>query len=390
MSPLNIHFFVQFVHEQGTYFRFHNLAIGLTKLGHIVTVFGCDQNPNSQLREEVRDGVIYHITPTSKGASLFGGFCHPISAFRRSLHNYPSCDVAHLFQPFPNAALSWMWKLSRKAKVRFYDWDDLWVGGLWREKPNSFQTWWNCTTTNYLEQRLPQQAGHVTTCSHFLENLALKRGARETTVLHNGFWSFEVPNKLAARERLGLLKDALYVGFMGRTCNELPWCFGAIEKYLSEYPQLRFALCGAPDSALKDLPEAVQERLDCLGSIPPLATRDFAAAIDLGLLPLEDTPFNQSRFPIKYAEYMAAGTPVLCSEVGECAQISEEFPWVLKAGKTQSKWEVEFGMALKALVSNQVTPVDILKVGQFFAWEILSSKLQNIYFLSLEEKNLKF
>jgi hypothetical protein len=38
--PLQIHFFVNFSHPSGTYFRFHNLAIGLTRLGHQVTVFG--------------------------------------------------------------------------------------------------------------------------------------------------------------------------------------------------------------------------------------------------------------------------------------------------------------------------------------------------------------
>ena len=64
------------------------------------------------------------------------------------------------------------------------------------------------------------------------------------------------------------------------------------------------------------LPEQVKNNIDYLGSLSPLDTRYFAAAIDLGLLPLMKTPFNESRFPIKFAEYLAANLPVLCSEVG--------------------------------------------------------------------------
>jgi glycosyltransferase involved in cell wall biosynthesis len=387
MPPLSIHFFVQFVYEQGTYFRFHNLAVGLTKLGHNVTIFGSDINPNSLLREELRDGVKYHIIPVFKGARFFGQLSHPLTTIGRVLNRYPPCDVAHLFQPFTIAACPWLWVASKQSKVMLYDWDDLWTDGFFQGRSSSFREFWERKTVRYLEQLLPQKADHVTTCSRFLADLAYERQAKSVTVIHNGFWPFDISEKSLARNRLGLSPDAQYIGFMGRTCHELPWCFRVFERHLSDYPNIRFAICGFPATQLENLSEAVRKRIDCLGSISPLATRDFAASIDLGLLPLEDNSFNQSRFPIKYAEYMAAGTPILCSDIGDCASVSGELPWVLKAGKTEDDWAIAFRNALQLLATDQLQKVELSKIEQFFGWDILSQSLLETYYSALENKS---
>jgi hypothetical protein len=62
-SSLRIHFYVHHVHEVGTYFRYHNLAIDLTRLGHEVIVYAGDQNFRIKVRWKTQDGVRYHIEP---------------------------------------------------------------------------------------------------------------------------------------------------------------------------------------------------------------------------------------------------------------------------------------------------------------------------------------
>jgi hypothetical protein len=108
-------------------------------------------------------------------------------------------------------------------------------------------------------------------------------------------------------------------------------------------------------NAWQHVPQAVKARTKMFGYIPPEKTREFSAAIDIGLLHLKDNAFNQSRFPIKYAEYMATATPVLCSEVGECAMISQDFPWVILAGTTEAEWLAAFDRAIDA-VANGTMP----------------------------------
>src|SRR5262249_45451810 len=126
---LRVQFFTQACHSQGTYFRTHNLAIGLTALGHHVTVFSGDFDAKARVRAELRDGVRYEIVPECPLNRVFGVAADPVIIARRFLRRYPACDVAHLFQPFPSAAAGWARAGSR---VRFFDWDDLWCGGLFR------------------------------------------------------------------------------------------------------------------------------------------------------------------------------------------------------------------------------------------------------------------
>lgn len=387
MSSLRIHFLTQFTHSAGTYFRFHNLAIALTQLGHKVTVFGVDIQTTGfscPERQEIRDGVLYHIISTYKGDSIFGGASHPLTALRRCFVDYPTCDIAHLFQPFLSAALPWKYILGKKAKVLFYDWDDLWTNGLIQEKSNSFRDYWFRMNINFLENNLPKQADHVTTCSQFLADLALERKAKKVSVIHNGYWAFKKFDKQEARRSLNMQEDALYVGFMGRTVDEMAWCFEAIEKNQHHHKNLRFALCGAPESALDGISPLLRQRVDYLGVLPPLQTRNFAAAIDLGLLPLEDNSFNQSRFPIKFAEYMAAGTPVLASEVGECSYLASHFSWVIKAGKTKQEWLKSFEHATNLIKKyDQSSSVDYNILEFTLSWSQISKNLSKVYFSEL-------
>jgi glycosyltransferase involved in cell wall biosynthesis len=40
------------------------------------------------------------------------------------------------------------------------------------------------------------------------------------------------------------------------------------------------------------------------------------AQFDIGVLPLDDTPFEQAKFPIKLLQYFALGVPAVASPVG--------------------------------------------------------------------------
>ncbi|TAG96968.1 MAG: hypothetical protein EAZ09_05660 [Oscillatoriales cyanobacterium] len=134
MPPLTIHFINDCDNwRRGTYFRYHNLAVALTKLGHNVRVFSTDTTLGVKDREEVRDGVSHRLINTP----------FKITFLRQFLDDYPPCDIAHLFQPQLGPALTWLIVLSKKSKVLFYDWDDLLVTAPFK----NFQTNQNPMTT---------------------------------------------------------------------------------------------------------------------------------------------------------------------------------------------------------------------------------------------------
>lgn len=119
--------------------------------------------------------------------------------------------------------------------------------------------------------------------------------------------------------------------------------------------------------------------MDYLGQLAPEVTRDFAAALDIALLPMDDNPFNQSRFPIKFSEHLATAVPLLCSMVGECGLLVPRFPWALPAGTTRTEWVNAFGVALDRVSRGNAPAFDPHLLREHLSWEGLSHTLAQTY-----------
>jgi len=377
---LNINFFVQFVYKQGTYFRFHNLAIGLQKLGHTVIVWGCDFSRQSGgIVEENRDGVKYMISSGNKLQSFFGQTSHPFTAVKRNSIKYPQADINHLFQPFLSAALPWT-RNKNEASLNVYDWDDFFLDGEVWANPKSIADRWCKISVRYLERNLPSKADLVTVCSDFLKQKALQRNAKHAEIIYNGYWSVNIPQKRASREILNLSLDAKYFGFMGRTHAEIDWCYDGMRKILKQNESVRLAICGSGAYILDNIEPELKNRIDYLGMLSPENADLFANAIDIGLLPLEDDLFNQSRLPIKLANYQAMGTIALYSDVGETGVIAKKLPWNINGGKTKDSWLVAFENSVPALLKNELPRIDYNVLEELISWQNISERLESVYF----------
>ncbi|MDB5243616.1 MAG: hypothetical protein JWP57_4241 [Spirosoma sp.] len=382
-KPLRIIFLVEFVHEQGTYFRWHNLAIGLQARGHYVTVYGVDWNRHSTSRIEYRDRVEYHILSTFRGLGVFTPSTNPLNFIRRLVVKYPACDIVQTFQPFPfSTYIGWYLKRIGKAKAFCYDWDDLWINGLYKKPLRRLIDIISYPLVHHTEKRFPARADAVMVCSGYLRDLAQSAGSRRVFIVHNGFWSSSPMDKQQARTLLGLRADSVYAGFMGRTLSELSWCLKAMQSLHEQDHghRVRLALCGMPADALNQLPPNVAAQIDYLGQLSPANCRVFASAIDLGLMPLENNAFNQSRFPIKYAEYQASSTPVLYSQVGECSTIDQHFDWNITAGNTEQQFIDRFiSTMLDVLVTSTFSLVKVDRLANFLSWDLLAEQLETNY-----------
>jgi len=383
-KSLRINFFVQYVYEQGTYFRFHNLALGLTQLGHSVTIWGTDFTKSvPKFRTQIKDGITYHIISGNKMQSLFGQHAHPITSIRRIFLKYPKADVNHMFQPFLTVATAWHSQFTN-ASLNVYDWDDLWTGGLYNAPPKSLAEHWSQKWVAYLEKFLPQKAQLVTVCSNYLLQFAKACNANDVRLLYNGFWpNKNIPNKTDARKQLGLNENAIYLGFMGRTHNEIEWCFIALSQVCKIYKNIRLAICGCGNYIFNNISPNLLNHIDYLGFLSPARAEVFAAAMDIGLLPLQDEPFNRSRFPIKLAHYQAMGTIVLYSNIGEAGKVAAELPWNLNAGATQLSWNNAFQEACYLAQANLLPKVNLQILEKALSWNVICKSLEEAYFSKL-------
>lgn len=384
---LKVNFFTCFSFPQGTYFRWHNLAIGLQRLGHQVTVHSIGEIHGGPTRFEIRDGVRYVLVPLTPFIHrLLGARLDPVTLLRSIRHADASADVCHLFQPFPHSCIPALFYRQSESCVIF-DWDDLWWGGFYGDKGITYRDNLQRYAVRYLEHAMPGNVDGVTTCSAFLAEAAHKHGALATQIIHNGYWPVQsVATKLESRKSLGLDPQAFYFGFMGRTTAEILWCLDVLTCTKSHGQKIRLALCGMPPATLESLPSECLPSIDYLGTLTHSQSQMFAKAIDCGLLPLEDTPFNQSRFPIKFAEYLAGGAHVVASSIGEFARLAEKLPNVTLAGQTREDWRMTLGNANLELLNNDVRSSIAHNMEELLGWQKISKKLEGFYFDRLLQK----
>jgi glycosyltransferase involved in cell wall biosynthesis len=373
---LKIAFFTQYLNPSGTFFRWHNLALGLKELGHEIVVHTASYLKDAKDEQRIIDGIPYYISavyfPFQK---YFGQWSHPYAYYKRYNKQYEQYDVVHVFQPFGSATAGWK-KAGRKAKLKVYDWDDLWADGLLKDKASYIYK----QASGY-ENNMPRIADCVTVCSHFLQKRAFEQGAKKAHILYNGLWQNQTIDPVQARQKLGLKEDAFYLGFMGRTIDELSWCYALLEKYQSVIPDLRLALCGMPKELLPE--SSLSSQVVYLGLLPPGDIKYFSSALNLGLLPLENNSFNQSRFPIKFADYISTGTPIYASEVGECSELSSEIEFMYKGGTSKEEWIKNFSLIPLAELRNK--PMYNKTVPDCLKWTSISKALEHIYLAQLHD-----
>ena len=84
----------------------------------------------------------------------------------------------------------------------------------------------------------------------------------------------------------------------------------AVDAVAREIPTLRRVWLGGDGS---ELAAAVDEVRPWVGGLPAFAAALVAARPDIGLAPLEDTPYNRARSELHWLEYALAGAPTIVS-----------------------------------------------------------------------------
>jgi glycosyltransferase involved in cell wall biosynthesis len=125
-----------------------------------------------------------------------------------------------------------------------------------------------------------------------------------------------------ARRSLGWPVDAATLGFLGglRPWHGLEYAIEA----LVHVPDALLAIAGEGELRPKLLSRAnelgVSERLRWVGPLPHADVPRFLAALDVALIPypaLRDFAFS----PLKLYEYLAAGVPIVASDIGQVGQV---------------------------------------------------------------------
>ena len=176
------------------------------------------------------------------------------------------------------------------------------------------------------------RAHGIVAVSESLREHAVRSGARaeRVRVLPNGVdihLFHPGPRDAGVRERLGLPANAQLVGFVGglrpwHGVESLPELLATLT---ARFPDLRLAVAG--EGPFRGELEAglarhrVGNRAHVLGAVPHEDVAAFVRELDVALAPYPDPGHDFYFSPLKLFEYMACGTPVVASALGQIAQV---------------------------------------------------------------------
>jgi glycosyltransferase involved in cell wall biosynthesis len=320
------------MHRAGTWFRCFHLARGLVRLGHRVTLVKIAADRRVVPRAFQEGGVEILETPRFWGARLSrSSTALPSDILARLVHVAASPhDVVQTFAHHPSVMLPALLARALPWQGAFFaDWDDLWTdGGLLGPvpPPGTFARAVR-DVDRWFEHRLKRAAAGVTVVSEDLRRRAMEAGVPEDRVrfVPNGCPIEEIRpgDRAALRARLGFPSDrpiAVYVGF-GQYDLDLLFASLAILESRGAAP-LCVVTGPHPDTVSREAErQGVGHQVRPLGLVPYGRMGEVIAAADVGLMPFADTAFNRARWPIKVGDYLAAGTPVVCCDVGEVGRI---------------------------------------------------------------------
>ncbi len=188
----------------------------------------------------------------------------------------------------------------------------------------------------WLQSQVCRRVGTVVAITPRLRDDLIARGADpvRTIVAHDGYRAarfVDMPERDAARDRVGWPREAFIVGFVGRLhMIGMDKGVGTLVEALASVPDATIALVGGPD----DMAEALRQRwlaqgLDAdrflyAGHVPADQVPSYLRAFDVCAMPhpyTEQFAFYTS--PLKLFEYMAAERAVVASDLPGWADVAQ-------------------------------------------------------------------
>lgn len=306
-------------------------ALGLARVlvarGHAVRMLMPPwDTPQEADRAWVEDGVAFRYVPLGGGAA---GITRRLVA--ETLDWQP--DVVHAFKPkaYSGLVAEWLWRFHRDRVRLVMDTDDWEGAGGWNDiAPYSplqkrffaRQERWGLT-----------HAHAVTAASRTLESLAWSLGAPREHVHYvpngPGIPLDPVPSaeRAAARDRLGLGERPTVLVYSRLFEFDTARLAAVLAGIRTGVPDVTVLLVGAglyeADSvrfrgqlATAGLTDAVVD----MGWVALDRLPATLAAADVGLYLMDDTLLNRTKCPVKLADMLAAGVPVVAEAVGQVTE----------------------------------------------------------------------
>ena len=170
------------------------------------------------------------------------------------------------------------------------------------------------------------------------------------------------------------------MAYVGKTTGELSWIAEALKNIeLRELDNIRLIIAGPSKELLEQSDLINHQKVLYLGELSSQDAAEICTASDLGLLPLENSAFNQSRFPIKFFDFLTAGTPIYYSGVGEIKNIGDNITGAFEGAFNKMQWAEGIVAIIRTLTDNPIV-INTDSLSAEYSWQAQTKKLLHFYY----------
>lgn len=319
--------------EHGTWFRAFAIGRELARKGHDVTLFTVSPDRWYRVQEKKEAGMTIVETPNWNPLVHKDDGWGPLdTAYRLGRVLLQPYDVLYAFAHPPNVYLPA--QLARRTFRRplVVDWCDLYGEGIFpvREADRYYHGHQSpqlaiqrrCEKMETrLEKEILRKADSITVISSELERQARKVNAAVPLLRYPcgaNMDDFFPRPKAECRRELELPEEGLFLGYIANYNPDERFFLDTLARVFEARPDARLLSTAPPLSArAREAYGLKQENLLEIGRQPFERLNTVLNAADILLLPLEDNPSNQARWPHKFGDYLAAGKPIVTNFVGD-------------------------------------------------------------------------
>lgn len=362
----------------GTYWRAFGFAKKLVQKGHRVYLL-CSTPLKAETSEVFVDGVqiIQHFD--SHGA----GYDINHALWRLWWLRGKQFDIVHCFETRPTNLIPLAFLKLKKFPI-VLDWCD-WFGkgGAVEERAEGLQKTLLRPIETHFENRYRHFGNMTTVINSVLQERAVKMGvsAESTALILNGanLEQVQLADKQLLRKQLNLPIDGHILAYTGTMFeSDASLMIESFIRLIQEMPTIHLLLIGYLniDFGLRIPPEKVT----ITGKLPYRELMNYVSASDIGWLTLSNSNANRGRFPMKIHDFVAAGRPVLVTDVGDLPKFITHYQLgAVATANTESivSTTIELLNQLDSPIYSDRTLRHTTE--QFLSWERVTEQLQTVY-----------
>ncbi len=314
---------------------------------------------------------------------------HLFANIRKLFALDPPPDIVHLWKAYPDASLPALIYARSKNIPLHYDWDD-WEKGIARELTQSYLAGWLGGCWDKLTPRL---CDTLSVASEFLRKKAVEWGVPQERI-----WNAPVGADLERfypRERdeelfgeLNLSSPVLVYSGQLEVASYAEQTIDVFAEVRKELHTARLLILGGGRKleAIKKRAEEkrVRDKVIFTNYVPGNEIPRYLSLADVALAPFEDNDVTRAKSPLKIAEYLAMGLPIVASDVGEAQRMTVGAGVCVPCGDIQGMIEKTLWILKNEGIQKSMRMGGRQLAERVYNWETHVNGLEEAYRLAIE------